>query len=156
EDAVHVESPRLAVIARLHRRVRGPAVVAVPPEVDRDAPRRPLEQFVRVAVLCAVERTDEDDVVPDGALEVLEHARVEADAEVLRPNAQRAEALHVVRERREDEVVGPQPAREWSLARDLPYDERTEPAEPAEEPSGEEPNVLHIDDVGRILGRLGE
>ena len=64
-SAVHVGSPRLAVVPALHRRPRRPQMAAVAPEVDRHLAGCLREDPVRPPMLRSAERADEDGVVDD-------------------------------------------------------------------------------------------
>src|SRR5262249_58221288 len=100
EDALHVEPPRLCVVAE--RRSLGQAVA---PEVDRDALRGAREQLVAAPVLLDREGADERRVaLREAGAEVVEDARVEADPEELAGNAPLPQPLDVARDRREAEV----------------------------------------------------
>src|SRR5207248_3168023 len=113
EDTKHLDSPGLTVIAPTDGRAWRPTPLAVAPKVDLHSLGGTLEQCVGRTVLRPIECTREHGPVANPpravALESLEDPWIETDAEVLRVDAEPAEALHEVWERRDDEVELTQP-----------------------------------------------
>ncbi len=157
-DAVHVEPPRLAAIARPDRRVVRESADSVAPELDRCPIGNARKNIACFPPLGTGQRSDECGIQSAAVFvsEAVENTWVEPDAEELGIDTKLTQSWHELWERRDEQVEALESFWPRRRSSELAYEETRAKSNRGEHLGRKVTDVLNVDDVRLEILHLSE